>query len=193
MKKSSLFPISFLLLITFSLFLTAAETETILEASIFCGSTRFRPSIIDQPAHFQAYNSVIPWLTYTPSAKKVCFVGTGYQNKLYALSSIEIIISRADQLLATAPKSSKPKIHLQIKVVSTNSKNVTLSDTDATKLLKDSKIIGDSFDLVNNIGNVLKEQCYLLAVKKAGMSQKELDAALENIFIAATGVSGLFR
>ena len=92
-----------------------------------------------------------------------------------------------------APESSKPKIHLQIKVVSTNSKNITLSNTDATKLLSGSKIIGDSFDLVNNIGNVLKEQCYLLAIKKKDMSHEELDTALENIFIAATGVSGLFR
>ncbi len=193
MKKNSLFFISSMLLVTFSLCLNAVETETILEASIFCGNTRFRPSVTDQPAHFKAYDSVIPWLTYRPSAGKSCFVGTGYQNKRYALSSIEIIISRADQLLAMAPESSKPKTHLQIKVVSTNSKNITLSKTDATKLLSGSKIIGDSFDLVNNIGNVLKEQCYLLAIKKAGMSQKELDAALENIFIAATGVAGLFR
>ena len=193
MKKNSWFPISYLLLVTFSLRLSAVETETILEASIFCGSTRFKPSIIDQPAHFQPYNPIIPWLTYQPSAKKTCFVGTGYQNKRYALSSIEIIISRADQLLAMAPESSKPKIHLQIKVVSTNSKNITLSNTDATKLLSGSKIIGDSFDLVNNIGNVLKEQCYLLAIKKANMNQEELNAALENIFIAATGVAGLFR
>ena len=88
-----------------------------------------------------------------------------------------------------APESSKPKIHLQKKVVSTNSKNITLSNTDAKKLLSGSKIIGDSFDLVNNIGNVLKEQCYLLAVKKANMSQEELDAALD----AATGIAGLFR
>ena len=72
-------------------------------------------------------------------------------------------ISQANPLLTKAPESSKPKTHLQIKVVSTNSKNITLSSTDTTKLLSGSKIIGDSFDLVNNIGNVLKEQCYLLA------------------------------
>jgi len=194
MKKNSWSLINYVLLVTFSSFLTAAETETILEGSIFCGkTTRFKPSVIDQPAHFQPYDSIIPWFTYAPSAGKTCFVGTGYQNKLYALSSIEIIISRADQLLAMAPKSSKPKIHLQIKVVSTNSKNITLSNTDAEKLLKGSKIIGDAFDLVNNVGNVLQEQCYLLAIKKADMSQEELDAALENIFITATGVAGLFQ
>ena len=193
MKKNSWLLISCTLLVTFSLCLAAVETETILEASIFCGNTRFKPSVIDQPAYFQPYNPLIPWLTYRPSAGKTCFVGTGYQNKLYALSSIEIIISRADQLLAMAPKSSKSKIHLQIKVVSTKSKNFTLSDTDATKLLSGSKIIGDAFDLVNNIGNVLKAQCYLLAIKKAGMSQEELDASLENIFISATGVAGLFQ
>ncbi|HEB41452.1 MAG TPA: hypothetical protein ENI08_00340 [Candidatus Dependentiae bacterium] len=191
MKKNSWLAIS-ILFSAFPLYLTAVEIETILEATILCGDARFKPSVTKQPKHFQPYDSIVPWLSYT-SAKKTCFVATGYQNKTYALSSIEIIISRAGQLLATAPESSQPKIQLQLKVVSTNDKNITLSDADAAKLLRDSKIIGNAFDLVNNIGNVQKEQCYLLATKKKNLSQEELDAALENIFIAATGVAGLFR
>ena len=190
MKKNSWLAVS-ILFSAFPLYLTAVET--ILEATILCGDARFKPSVTKQPKHFQPYDSIIPWLTYTPSTRKICFVATGYQNKTYALSSIEIIISRAGQLLATAPESSQPKIQLQLKVVSTNDKNITLSDADAAKLLRDSKIIGNAFDLVNNIGNVQKEQCYLLATKKKNLSQGELDAALENIFIAATGVAGLFR
>ena len=189
MKKNSWLAVS-ILFSAFPLYLTAVET--ILEATILCGDARFKPSVTKKPKHFQPYDSIVPWLSYT-SAKKTCFVATGYQNKTYALSSIEIIISRAGQLLATAPESSQPKIQLQLKVVSTNDKNITLSDADAAKLLRDSKIIGNAFDLVNNIGNVQKEQCYLLATKKKNLSQGELDAALENIFIAATGVAGLFR
>jgi len=192
MKKNSWLAVSSLLFVAFPLYLTAVEIETVLEATILCGDARFKPSVTKQPKYFKPYDSIVPWLTYT-SAKKTCFVGTGYQNKTYALSSMKIIISRAGQLLATAPESSQSKIQLQLKVVSTNDKNITLSDAKAAKLLRDSKIIGNAFDLVNNIGNVQKEQCYLLAIKKKNMSQKELDAALENIFIAATGVAGLFR
>jgi len=33
---------------------------------------------------------------------------------------------------------------------------------------------------------------FAIATKKKDMTQEELDAALENIFIAATGVAGLF-
>lgn len=191
MKKNSWLAIS-ILFSAFPLYLTAVEIETVLEATILCGDARFKPSVTKQPKNFKPYDSIVPWLSYT-STKKTCFVGTGYQNKTYALSSIEIIISRAGQLLATAPESSQPKIELQLKVVSTNDKNITLSDADAAKLLRDSKIIGNAFDLVNEIGNVQKEQCYLLATKKKNLSQEELDAALENIFIATTGVAGLFR
>ena len=192
MKKNNWLAVSSILFVTFPLYLAAVEIETVLEATILCGGARFKPSVTKQPKNFKPYDSIVPWLSYT-SAKKTCFVGTGYQNKTYALSSIEIIISRAGQLLAAAPKSSQPKIELQLKVVSTNNKNITLSDADAAKLLRNSKIIGNAFDLVNKIGNVQKEQCYLLATKKKNINQGELDAALENIFIAVTGVAGLFR
>ncbi len=191
MKKNSWLAVS-ILFSAFPLYLTAVEIETVLEATILCGDARFKPSVIKQPKNFKPYDSILRWLTYS-SAKKTCFVATGYQNKTDALSSIEIVISRAGQLLAMAPVSSNPKIQLHLKVVSTNDKNITLSDVDATRLLRNSKIIGNAFDLVNEIGNVQKEQCYLLATKKKNLSQEELDAALENIFIAATGVTGLFR
>lgn len=192
MKKNNLFIVT-ILCSMFSFYIKTIEVETVLDAVVLCGDEFFKPSVTDQPKYFRPYNAIIPWFTYSLTAGKNCFVGTGYQNKPYALLAIETIISRAGQLFATASVATNPKTQLHLKVVSTNDKNIILTDANATTILPDSKLIGNAFDLVNQLGNVLKEQCYLIATKKKDLTQAELDAALENIFIATTGVAGLFQ
>jgi hypothetical protein len=192
MKKNKLL-ITGVLLSVLAVYVRAIEVETVFEAVILCGNERFKPSVTQQPKNFKPYNPTFAWFTYSPGTKKNCFVGTGYQDKTYAILAIETIISRAAQLFAIAPVSTNPKIQLHLKVVSTNNKNIILTDADTATILPGFKLIGNAFDLVNQGGNVLKKQCYILAIKKKDMTQAELDAALENIFTAVTVVAGVLQ
>ena len=187
--KHKIFGLALILISALCLSLDAA-VEKIFEGHTQCTNNAvYSP---DKSDIFQEYTREIKILTYE-SDGKTCYVPVGYKaeykgNIDFFTSLFDAIVSRADQIISTAPKSTKTETRLHIVVASTGSKNVTLSDSEAAGLLTGGKIIGDAFDIVDGTGNVLLLQCYLIAIKDETITQEQVEEAINQMFTASIGM-----
>ncbi len=165
-----------------------AATETVFEGLVWAGTTA--PPEGQRPKQLQGYTPEIQIMSYESEGNTYHVpVGysDGYRGNLDFFSAIfGTIESRAGDILSTAPNATQAEKFLHLVIV-TPGTGATLSADQANGLLAGSKIIGDPFDIVDAAGTALKSNCYLIAVKKSGISSDALNEAISQMFTAAVG------
>ncbi len=174
MKIKALIAISTFTMITFNAF---AATTTLFESLIWCGGSALPAA--QNPNNMQNYTADIPIMSDGSCHVPVAFENESKGDVDFFSTMFTAIQERAVDIVSVAPNASNPEILLHIMVVSTG--GTALSDSDANTLLTGSKIIGSSF----NIGTT--NDCFLIAIKKSGTSEEEIEDAINQILTAAMG------
>lgn len=162
--------------ITVTLFMLSANAiEIVLDGQIV--SSKTVPAEI-KPTNFKNYDTNIPYYVYNNSS-----VVVGYNEKAIAKLAMDTIYSREDQYASIAlPLSNSSKEDFHIMVISD-----VATPADAQKLLPNGQLIGEAFNIVDNKGTVLKQQCYLVVAKKSSFNSSNIANALDGIYTAIAG------
>ncbi len=165
--------------------ITHAAIETIFEGLVWCADTPPAKDLL--PKNLQGYTTETPMLNYQSEGKKY-YVPVGYSgenkgNFDFFTAVFGTIETRTGDIISTAPIATKSEKFVHIIIVS--AEGDTFTDTDANNMISGSKIIGDSFDITFDTTTISK--CYLIAVKRDGLSEAALNKAINKMLIASIG------
>ncbi len=165
--------------------ITHAAIETIFEGLVWCADT---PPATDQlPKNLQSYTPAIPILSYLLEGKKY-YAPVGYSNNYknninFFVNVFNVIETRIGDIISTAPTATKSEKLVHIIIVS--AAGGTFTGADANNMISGSKIIGDSFGIT--FGTTTISNCYLIAVKRDGLSEAALNEAINQMLTASIG------
>lgn len=157
------------------IFLPVYTAEVILDGRILIGK---EVPLEEKPDNFKPYDQNIAYYGYADNV-----VAVGYNDKAIAKLAMDIVYSREDQINVLAsklPVSSKKIVH--IKIIAD-----VAAAQDALKLFEQGMVVGDSFDIVDNKGTVIKSKCYLLVAKKEGVMPADITNATDALYAAIAG------